>query len=200
MSVVSMHHEISVIVMWYNHNSTLPADETSLILLSRSHDDVIKWKHFPRCWPFVRGIHRSPVNSPQKGQWRGVLMFSLICVWINGWVNNRDAGDFIRHRVHYDVIVMVHWNDTHWHTPWELWRLRSPKTWLFVQQFIQANNELYIKAPHHWPFLMGILLWPVDFPHKVPVMRWTFHAITSLEGAVIIIMMRYLDPYLKWKT
>ena len=23
------------------------------------HDDAIKWKHFPRNWPFVRGIHRS---------------------------------------------------------------------------------------------------------------------------------------------
>ena len=31
------------------------------------HDDVIKWKHFPRYWPFVGGIHRSPVNSPHKG-------------------------------------------------------------------------------------------------------------------------------------
>ena len=41
------------------------------------HVDVIKWKHFPRHWPFVRGIHRSPVNSPHKGQWRGALMFSL---------------------------------------------------------------------------------------------------------------------------
>ena len=58
------------------------------------HDDVIKWKHFPRYWPFLRGIHRSPVNSPHKGQWRGGLMFYLICVWINGWVNNREAGDF----------------------------------------------------------------------------------------------------------
>ena len=50
------------------------------------HDDVIKWKHFPRYWPFVQGIHRSSVNSPHKGQWRGALMFSLICIWINGWV------------------------------------------------------------------------------------------------------------------
>ena len=33
---------------------------------SEIHDDVIKWKHFPRCWPFVRGIHRSTVNSPQR--------------------------------------------------------------------------------------------------------------------------------------
>ena len=37
------------------------------------HDDVIKWKHFPRYWPFVRGIHRSPVNSPHNGQQRGVF-------------------------------------------------------------------------------------------------------------------------------
>ena len=31
-----------------------------------NHDDVIKWKHFPRYWPFVWGIHRSPVNSHTK--------------------------------------------------------------------------------------------------------------------------------------
>ena len=47
------------------------------------NDDVIKWIHFPRYWPFVRGIHRSPVNSPHKGQRRGALIFSLICAWIN---------------------------------------------------------------------------------------------------------------------
>ena len=41
------------------------------------HDDVIKWKHFSRSWSFVRGIHRSPANSPYKGQWRGALMFSF---------------------------------------------------------------------------------------------------------------------------
>ena len=70
------------------------------------HDDVIKWKHFPHYWPFARGIHRSPVNSPHKGQWRGALMFSLICAWINAWVNNCEAGDLRRHRAHYGVIVM----------------------------------------------------------------------------------------------
>ena len=80
------------------------------------HDDVIKWQHFPRYWPFVRGIHRSPVNSPRKGQWRGALMFSLICARINGWVNNRKAGDLRRHRAHYDVTVM----SLDWFNPW--WR------------------------------------------------------------------------------
>ena len=65
-----------------------------------------QWKHFLRYWPFVRGIHRSPVNSPHKGQWRGALMFSLICAWINAWVNNREAGDLRCHHIHYDVTVM----------------------------------------------------------------------------------------------
>ena len=78
----------------------------SAIGLVQNHDDVIKWKHFLRNWPFVRGIHRSPVNSPHKGQWRGALMLSLIYVWINDWVNNREAGDLRRYRAHYDVIVM----------------------------------------------------------------------------------------------
>ena len=70
------------------------------------HDDVIKWKHFPRNWPLLRGNHRLPTNSPQEGQWRGALMFSLICGWTNDWVNNRDAGDLRRHRAHYDVTVI----------------------------------------------------------------------------------------------
>ena len=73
---------------------------------SSVHEDVTKWKHFPRYWPFVRGIHWSPVNSPHKGQRRRALMFSLISAWINGWVNNRQTGDLRRHRAHYDVIVM----------------------------------------------------------------------------------------------
>ena len=72
----------------------------------RSHDDVIKWKYFPRHLPFVRGIHQSSVNSPHKGQGRGALMFSLICAWINGWVNKGGAGNLRRHRAHFDVIVM----------------------------------------------------------------------------------------------
>ena len=89
-----------------------PAD--SVAVVNADHDHVIKWKHFPRCWPFVRGIHRSPVNSPHKVQWRDALMFALICAWINGWVTNGEAGDLRRHRAHYDTTVMDHgWVDGH---------------------------------------------------------------------------------------
>ena len=57
---------------------------TRLFAILAFHDDVIKWKHFPHYWPFVRRIQRSPVNSPH-GQWHGALVFSLICTRINGW-------------------------------------------------------------------------------------------------------------------
>ena len=59
-------------------------------------------------------VGNSPVavNSPHKGQWRGALMFSLICAWINGWVNAREAGDLRRNRAHYDVNVMFPSHDT----------------------------------------------------------------------------------------
>ena len=70
------------------------------------HDDVIKWKHFPRYWPFVLRIHWSPVDPHTKASDAELLMFSLICARINGWVNNGEAGDLTRHQAHYDVIVM----------------------------------------------------------------------------------------------
>ena len=67
------------------------------------------WRHqmetLPRYWPFVRRIHRPPVNSPHKGQWRGALIF-FICASINGWVNNRGAGDVRCLRANIDVILM----------------------------------------------------------------------------------------------
>ena len=60
---------------------------------------------FPRHWPFVRGIHRSPANSPHNGQWRGALIFSLIGTWIDAWANNHGAGDLRRHGVHSGVTI-----------------------------------------------------------------------------------------------
>ena len=70
------------------------------------HDDVIKWKLFRvtghLCGEFT-GHRWIPLR---KGLWGGAFMFSLICAWINGWVNNRDTGDLRRHCAHYDVTVM----------------------------------------------------------------------------------------------
>ena len=62
-----------------------------------------------------------PVNSPHKGQWRGALMFSLICARINVWVNNREAGDLRRHRGYYDVTAMVSCLIAPNHNPTQCW-------------------------------------------------------------------------------
>ena len=53
------------------------------------HYDVMKLKHFLRNWPFVRGIHRSPVNSPHKEPVTRALVFSLMLAETNGCKNNR---------------------------------------------------------------------------------------------------------------
>ena len=124
----SWHAQISVVTSWIVH-----------VCWSKcQHDDVIKWKHFPRYWPFVRGIHRSPVNFPHKGQWRGALLFSFICVWINDWVNNLEAGDLRRNRARYDVTVMREMNH------------------LFRASIHKAVSSA---AAWHWPAKQGYCDW-----------------------------------------
>ena len=98
----SRHHNDGTLQPRYLESSNTDSHDKK----SPSRDDVMKWKHFPRYWPFMLGIHRPPVNSPHKGQWRRALMLSLICAWINGWVDNGEASDLRRHRAHYDVTAM----------------------------------------------------------------------------------------------
>ena len=79
------HDSLWAYILWdvvFIHYS---ADHTSSVVY---HDDIIKWKHFLCNWPFVWGIHRSPVDSTHKGQWRGALILSLIplitqALWLN---------------------------------------------------------------------------------------------------------------------
>ena len=110
-----------------SHFCILTVTQSSVIpALHLLHDDVIKWKQSPRYWPFVRGIHKSPVDSLNKGRWLGALVFYLICTWTNGWANNRDSDDLKRHRTHYDVRAMPLYFDTsvlipHIYSPCESW-------------------------------------------------------------------------------
>ena len=71
-----------------------------------------KWLHHSNAWwrhQMEAFSALLAICAPHKGQWRGALVFTLICVWINGWVNNREAGDLRRNHAHYDVTVMEEW-------------------------------------------------------------------------------------------
>ena len=97
------------------------------------------------------GNSPAPVNSPHKGQWCGAFMFSLICAWINDWVNNHEAGDLRRHRGHYDVNVMLRecqskmdFNNTLWDIGFDKLKQQSfdqlSEGWLTVADTLIENT------------------------------------------------------------
>ena len=91
----------------------------------------------------------SPVNSPHKGQWRRALMFSLICVWINSWVNYREAGDLRRYPAHFDVTVMT---QTIQCAKWPVhgarnWRKRQRAAWVTSCEKLYNGQEYNTHAP-----------------------------------------------------
>ena len=74
--------------------------------MAQNHDGIIKWKHFPYYWPFVRGIYMWPMDSPHKNEWCRALILPLICAWTNSW-DVRGAGDLRCHCTYYDITVMT---------------------------------------------------------------------------------------------
>ena len=100
------------------------------------------------CGEFIR----SPVNSQHKGQWRGALMFSLICVWIKDWVNNHEAGDLRRYRAHYDVIVMLCTKREHKANFFRYLDMYSDISWPPPPPppFVGDAVANYIFSPHSW--------------------------------------------------
>ena len=146
-------------------------------------------EHFPRYWPFVRGIHRSPVNSPHKVQWRGSLMFSLICVRINCWVNNREAGDLRRHRIHDYVIVMKNGNIRqhiprifHYSEVTCAWDRRSPATRQLIQHLLKADDKrntqaLLALSERNPPVTAGFPLTKRDSNAESVSVSWRHHRV-----------------------
>ena len=74
------------------------------------------WRHQMETFSALLAICAGTSPVPHKGLWHGALMSSLICVWINGWVNSREAGDLRRYRGHYDIKVMDSVSMWHIHT------------------------------------------------------------------------------------
>ena len=113
------------------------------------------WRHqmktFSALLAICAGNSPVPVNFPHKGQWRGALMFALICVWINAWVNNRKAGDLRRYCAHYDVIVML-WMmyGCQFHNSWNIWcnKLRKHLLQFCTPSSLKAPNVPFTGHPY----------------------------------------------------
>ena len=147
--------------MWCIVKSKLPKHKVDLYF----HDDVIKRKSFPCYLPFVRGIHRSPVDSPHKSLWRPDLVFSLICAWTSGLASNRDAGDLRRHLAHYDVTVMLYlFSRIQWRAEWlKSFQMedKCPFTWHTVYPKKYAHGFCFVVVIHWliFPYPWGLLHW-----------------------------------------
>ena len=112
------------------------------------HDDVIKWKHFPRYWPFVRGIHRSPLNFAHKGRWRGALMFHLICA-LNKRLNKQSWGWWFetptRSLWRHCNVLMLWW----WHISLRMKAVKFNCYILWHRLLHASTNATYILSVQH---------------------------------------------------
>ena len=144
-------------------------------------------------------------------------MFSLICVWINGWVNNREAGDLRRYRAHNDVTVMDYGirrlKVVKSIVSFKLITVTSPEDHgvshnrqldsSFHSLFMLTTKE-GLTALHYGSFVRGIHRWPVDSPHKGTsnaesvsmswlhhVDRWTQHSIKLKSKQTIVSWIRH---------
>ena len=88
----------------HTHAGFLAWYEAWIAILRADHDDVIKWKHFPRYWLFVWGIHVTDDFPTQRPVTRSFDVFFNLC--LNKRLSKQSWGWWFRHRAHYDVIVM----------------------------------------------------------------------------------------------
>ena len=93
------------------------------------HEDVVSWKRFPHYWPFVRGIHRWPVNSPRKGPVMRIVDAYFVVIVENFWTNHRVVGNTMKNNMSLDIHVQTNASLTCWLTG--LLHQCPPKVWDF---------------------------------------------------------------------
>ena len=118
------------------------------------------WRHQMETFSVLLALcaGNSPVTviSPRKGQWRGAFMLSLICTWMNGWVNNREAGDLRRQHAHHDVTVML---SSRTHTSWIISAWAGTSGWkvTFANTVFKRISHCCNQCWHfYWTILKGI--------------------------------------------
>ena len=167
------------------------------------HGDVIKWKHFPRHWLLVRGIHRWPVNSPHRGQWHGALMFSLICERLSkqswGWWFETPSHSLWRH---YNVYPGLEVTEARQCTFTFIIRSKVPCDGIRLDWYRRHIVRPWGRALGCLLGVRGSLFW---FYHRLILQCRVIlnHIITRHPGGRLNIKMstyQYRDPHVKDKT
>ena len=131
-----------------------------------SHDDVMKWQHFPRYWPFVRGIHgwfpsQRPVTqnfdvffdlhtNKRLSKQSGCRWFETPCRWL--WPHSNDVDEFVvtgcTESCHFGYLRCSQWRKFRQNTsPFQGMSIMTQITGT-VQQLVQANNKESIRTLH----------------------------------------------------
>ena len=61
----------------------------------------------------------------------------FICAWVDGWVNNREAGDLRCYRAHYDVTVIINL-----HVTVHCWLMGKGKAWDLSQPPTNPTDQV----------------------------------------------------------
>ena len=132
---------------------------TDLFLITE--DNVISWGHIAS--PHDDGYRWIPHTKASNTE---LWWFFCSCVWINDWVNNREAGESRRHRGHYDVTVLCFFGVFCWN--------RSSMTAIRVTDNIPG-----------WPcdLLMGYGRWITQCLRKTTLTNTYTHSHLPLSAA-----------------
>ena len=208
---------------WLMHTSVVECAHSVIddgnICRRSHHDDVIKWKHFPRYWPFVRGIHRSPVNSRTKASDAELWCFIHLCLtkrlskqsW--GWWFGAPSRSLWRHcndiPLWHVYKMCASTSYRHLATPWAATRLYKfdtsfgnavvlyhysdvTLTLMLVQQLGRGHIKNII-APHYWPIVMGnsrVTSWWIPWQSTNKTEIFPCHYVIRTAGIAVILYVK----------
>ena len=173
---------------------TLTAGSTGVIYLillhdsghTSEHDDVIKWKHFPRYWPCVWGIHRWPLNTHHKSQWRRAFDVSIE-LRLNKRLSKQSRRRWFDMPSRPFITITSH----------ERHLVPNHPSFDCLFNSLCGPTKKKHQSPRYWPFVSRIHRWPVNSPHKGPVTRKSIHLMTSLFLTLLKEKFLFFSTFIK---
>ena len=151
----------------------------NILMSAITHDDVIKWKHFPRYWSCVRGIHRSPGDFlSQRPVTRGFDVF--FDLRLNQQLSKQSWGWWFE--IIELILTSLLWHE--WIINISIWKWNRHTVWIPLPEVKLTCNLIWInhemknklfrltaaknKSSDNWPFVIRNHRWSRGSRHKQP--------------------------------